>query len=505
MEVPDGGTVDGPPHTGRAMARGRTDETKEFAMSATSSSVPPARAHRKFGALDQFSYMLGDVGGSFVNLYIDGFYMVFCTYVMHESPYFMGTMFLVLRLWDAICDPIMGSLPDRFLIGKSGDRFKPYIRIFMVPLALSGILCFWDMSSLDVVWRRVWIVFAYLTYTIAYTGTSMPYGSMASVITADPTERTKLSRARSVGGMFVGILLAIVPMVIWTNNADGTQSPVPSGFLMIAVAFGLCSILAYLGLLKGSIERIHYESSNQGYSYRAVLKGVAHNRPLIGAMIATIGSLIAITGTNQFGSYIYKEYYHYPQIMTWVTLLSMPIALILFPIVPWLVKRFGKRNSILAPACVSLVFALVLLFVPIPNVWVFFALSIVATFGNSVFTMLVWAVVTDCLDYQEVVTGTRADGSVYSLFTFCRQLGSTIASTVASYALGWIGYDSTLTTQTQAVSDHIRTLYTAIPVVSGALIVIGMGLIFNLSREKTEQLAEQVRRLHADKADADAA
>ena len=188
---------------------------------------------KKFGAKDQFAYALGDTGGSFVNLYVDAYFMVFCTYVLGISPYFMGTLFLVSRLWDAINDPLIGSLPDRFKIGKSGDRFKPYIKIFMVPLALSGIFCFTNVSGLSSMWRHVWVSFAYIMYGMCYTGTSMPYGSLASVVTSDPVERTKLSRARSVGGMIVGIALALVPQFIWQVNADGTQSPVPSAFLII--------------------------------------------------------------------------------------------------------------------------------------------------------------------------------------------------------------------------------------------------------------------------------
>ena len=66
----------------------------------------------------------------------------FCTNVLGISAGWMGTLFLVARLWDAINDPIMGSFPDRWMIGKSGDKFKPWIKIFMLPLALSGVLCF---------------------------------------------------------------------------------------------------------------------------------------------------------------------------------------------------------------------------------------------------------------------------------------------------------------------------------------------------------------------------
>lgn len=448
---------------------------------------------KKFGVKDQVAYALGDTGGSFVNLFVDAYFMVFCTYVLKISPIFMGNLFLIARLWDAINDPMMGSLPDRFKIGKSGDRFKPYIKIFMLPLAISGILCFTDVSGFSSLWKHVWVCFAYIMYGMCYTGTSMPYGSLASVVSADPVERTKLSRARSVGGMIVGIALAVVPQFIWTKNADGTQSPVPQGFFILSIVFGIGCLISYCGLLAGTTERVKYESGGNNYNYKRVLKGVLKNRPLIGAMVATIGSLISITGSSQFGSFMWKEYYNQPQMVTYVTLLTMPIMLILFPIVPPLVKKFGKRNTILAPAIIGLGVSIFLFLVPIANPWVFFVLNIVATFGNSMFAMLVWALVTDCLDYQEYVTGERADGSVYSIFTFARKLGSTIASTVASYALGWIGYNTALTTQTAEISNRIRMLYTAIPVVTGILMVVGLGLIFNLKKEESDRISVELK------------
>ena len=446
---------------------------------------------RKFGVVDQLGYMLGDVGGSFVNLYVDSFFAIFCSYVLHISPFFMGTLFLAARLWDAVNDPIMGSIPDRWLLGKSGDRFKPYIRLFMVPLAVSGLLCFTDVSSWGSVAKHVWICFAYILYGMSYTGTSMPYGSLASVVSGDPVERTKLSRARSIGGMVVGICLAIVPAFIWRDDG-GVQVPVAGGYFTVAVIFGVCSILAYLGLVGITKERIHYETDKKDYNYGKVLKGVFRNRPLLGAMVATIGSTLLITGQSQFGSYMYREYYNFPQIVGILSLVSMPIILILFPLIPPLVKRFGKRNTILAPAVVGFVVSVALFLIPIPNPWVYFAFSIVGGLGNNIFAMLVWALVTDCLDYQEVITGQRTDGSVYSIFTFARKLGSTLASTLASYALGWIGFDVALKVQTPEVASSIRYLCTGIPVVTGILLILGLGLIFNLKKEDTDRIAREL-------------
>ena len=160
---------------------------------------------RKFGIRDQIGYVCGDMAGSFVNLYVDAFFLTFCTYVLGIKAAWMGSMFLFARLWDAFNDPMIGSFPDRWQIGKSGDKFKPYIKIAMIPLAVSGLLCFADVSNWGSLAKHVWVVFAYIVYGMSYTGTSMPFGSMASVVTNDPVERTKLSRARSIGGTIVGI------------------------------------------------------------------------------------------------------------------------------------------------------------------------------------------------------------------------------------------------------------------------------------------------------------
>lgn len=97
---------------------------------------------RPFSKRDEIGYVFGDMAGSFVNLFVDAYFLTFCTYVLGISPAWMGSLFLAARLWDAVNDPIMGSFPDRWMLGKSGDKFKPWIKIFMIPLALSGVLCF---------------------------------------------------------------------------------------------------------------------------------------------------------------------------------------------------------------------------------------------------------------------------------------------------------------------------------------------------------------------------
>ena len=136
---------------------------------------------RPFSKRDEIGYVFGDMAGSFVNLFVDAYFLTFCTYVLGISPAWMGSLFLAARLWDAVNDPIMGSFPDRWMLGKSGDKFKPWIKIFMIPLALSGVLCF-SKVPFEGVALHAWVAFVYVLYGMSYTGTSMPFGAMASVV-----------------------------------------------------------------------------------------------------------------------------------------------------------------------------------------------------------------------------------------------------------------------------------------------------------------------------------
>lgn len=447
---------------------------------------------KKFGAMDQVAYLMGDAGGSFVNMYVDAYFLVFCTYVLGISAFYMGTLFLVARIWDAINDPLIGSIPDRFLLGKSGDRFKPYVKVMMLPLALSGVLCFINVNSFPDLWKHVWISVAYILVGMCYTGSSMPYGSLASVISDDAIERAKLSRARSFGGGIVSILLAFVPQFVY----DKDTNPIPTAFLVVAIVFGIASILSYTFLLANTTERVHYEIKKGEYNYGQTIKSALTNRPLIGTMIAAIGFLFYNTGFNQLSAYIFKEYYHNTGLITIAALISMPLMIVIFPLVPKLVRKFGKVNSVLVPTILGAFVAAFLFFVPIQNPYIYLILNILAIIGPMCYALNCWAIVGDCIDYHEYKTGVRADGSIYSIYTFSRKIGSALASAFASYSLGLIGYVSGVNSQTPEVAARIRYLVTAVPLVACILIILGLGLVYNLKKEDSDRINEELKAKH---------
>lgn len=452
---------------------------------------------KKFGVRDQVGYALGDIGGSFVNLYIGGFFLIFCTYVLGVSPYFMGTMFLLGKFFDAICNVIMGTLPDRWKIGKSGDKFLPYINISKWILAASCLLAFANVSSWGSAATHIWVVFVYLFFCVAYTADSIPYGSLASVITNDPVERTKLSRARAIGGMVVGLgFLSFVPMFIY----DKAGKVVPEAFFQIAIVFSILSVLAYTGLVKLSTERIRDEKgpgTNSEYNFKDAFVVAIKNRPLIGMMVASVGSLLMINGVSQLAPIVFAERYHMPGAFAINSFISIGITLVLFAIVPKLVVKFNKRNLVIGTAFFSLAASLLMTLVTIENVYVFMVLYNLATIGSVVFVMVVWALVTDCIDYAELQTGKHYEGTLYSLYSFARKVGMGLGSAIGSYALGWVGFVSGAKSQSPAVAEGVAKMYTGMPVLAFIIILIGVGLIYNLNAKRTDEMYAALKERRA--------
>ena len=448
---------------------------------------------RKFSGKDEWGYIFGDMAGSYVNLFVDAYFLTFCTYALGISATWMAGLFLFARLWDAINDPIIGSFPDRWHLGKSKDKFTPWIKLFMVPLGLSGVLCFTNVPFEGIV-LHTWVAFAYIFFGMCYTGTSMPFGAMANVVTVDPLERSKLSRARSVGGGIVGgVALSMVPLVCF----DADNNIIPERFTLLAVIFGILCIVSYILLCTLTKERVREDfTQKEKFDYGKVLKAALSNRPLIGVMVATIGSMLTITGSSQTYSYIYKEVYHNTDMITISTVAAMPFMIVVFPLIPKMVKKFGKRNVILYTSAFSLIISVFKLVFYIEDVVVYTVLNILTLLGQTAFTMLIWALVSDCLDYSEWKTGMRSDGSMYSLYTFSRKIGSTVASTGIAASLGLVGYVSGQNvTQTAEAVKGIYYVCNAIPTLCYLLCIIGIGFIFNLDKKKTDQMyAEMAER-----------
>ena len=459
---------------------------------------------------DYFGYALGDFAGCMAFATVTTLLQRFYTDVWNLSPLFILFMFMFARIWDAINDPIMGRIVDIKRPSKNG-RYKVWMKYVSIPLALSVVLMFlpWKglVDMMGSVGIMIYATVTYVAFGMIYTMHQIPYGSLASVVTTDVKERNKLSVFRSIGAALGNIpVLAIT--FIWTKEEtlpDNTKAkvvqylPVIIGIAVIAVLVAVLLFLAY----KLNKERVMSKKvggkAQKGETFR-IVKNLLKNRSFLAVSIAGMMLLAGQMFTQSFYTYLFTYKFN----ADWMNMVSMALTylpmVILMPFMGKLIHKFGKKavcafGSFLAAFANLALFGLG--FLPIGAgvlSFIFLGFCLISGFGLSIITLEVWAVATDAIDDVEVKTGTRNDGSAYSVFMFFRKFGQVIAAVAVNSALLGIGYIQNGQVSKEAISANVDMFYylaTIIPAAMFAIMGLAMLLIYGLSKKKTEELQVQ--------------
>lgn len=172
---------------------------------------------KKFGMVDKLGYMFGDFGNDLTFILSSMMLMKFYSDVMGVSVALVGTMMMVARFVDAFTDVAMGQIVDRSRPGKKG-KFLPWIRRMCGPVAVASFLMYasW-FQDMSMGFKIGWMFVTYLLWgSVFYTSINIPYGSMASALSADPKERAQLSSFRTIGATIAGSVIGIVlPLIVY--------------------------------------------------------------------------------------------------------------------------------------------------------------------------------------------------------------------------------------------------------------------------------------------------
>lgn len=453
---------------------------------------------------DKIGYAMGDMGGLLTFSLIGAFQTKFYTDVLHIPLASISILILVARIWDAINDPLWGMFIDTRKPKKSG-RFRPYIFAFSIPLAVSAILMFTKIPGIN------YLVFAYITYILygmMYTAVNIPYGSLASVITDDEKERSSLSMWRSIGAGIGGLPGTILlPMIVFTTtgtNPNGTSIKALDGTkLTVCVAIlAAVSVLVYFLHFKLTKERIAPPKKEKGnYNAFVTIKDLLKNRAFV---MLSLASMLLIAFQFYYQStylYLFTDYYHKPGMYSLVTICTyLPMA-IFIPIMNKLIDRFGKKELCAWGMIFATAAAIVLFFIKTSNPMVFLAFTFLSGLGQTFFVLEVWALVMDVIDYHEVRTGRREEGTAYALFSFSRKLGQTIAGVLLPLLLKAIEYDSTASEKGVELPANVMTkLYdisTLVPAIALALMAVLLMFGYNLSKKKLVSMRAELDQARA--------
>lgn len=446
---------------------------------------------KRFGVSDRLGYMFGDFGNDFTFILSSMFLLKFYTDVMGVSAAIVGMMMMAARFLDAFTDVTMGQIADRSRSGKKG-KFAPWILRMCGPVAVASFLMYasW-FANMSMGFKIFWMFFTYLLWgSVFYTAINIPYGSMASAISAEPKDRSALSNWRTIGATLASTVIGVVlPLVVYYTDENGNS--VLSGTRMAVAAF-VCSVgavICYLLCYYMTTERVKVESKNQRFSLSALLSELIHNRALIGIVVSALLLLLAQLSLSNMGAYIYPNYFGDVKGLSMATLVGTVITLVLSIFTVKLSERVGKKEMSAFGSLVGAVALLAAYFIHTKNVYVWLLLYGVSYIGLALFNLVCWAMITDVIDDTEVKTGNRSDGTIYAVYSFARKLGQAGSSGLTGILLSIVGY-STATAFDEKVVNGIYNITCLVPAIGFILLALSLWFLYPLGKKQVQENAE---------------
>ncbi len=460
---------------------------------------------RKFGMRDKLCYACGDIANDFTFMLMSSWMLKFYTDVMGVSSALVGALMFAARFVDAFTDVGMGTLVDRTDPDKSKfGKFRVWMLRGCIPVAVFGFLVFGGaiISDAPMAAKIIWMFVTYLLWgSIFYTSVNVPYGSMASAITADPVERTSLSSARSIGAIIANLGIGVVgPLTVYSVNAEGNNVLDPTKMMIFAAVCGCLAVVFYLICIFGSVDRVYIppvtkEKASEGKSGGTSLIGLLKDKALLILIVGTVFMLLTQMTQNSMASYIFPNYFGNTTAQSMSSMIGCVVMIVIAALAPTLAKKFGKREvgivSMFAGAVVYLL--LFIMHIGQDNVWLYVGLNILAYAALGCFSAICFAMIIDVIDNAEVKTGTRDDGKYYGVYSFARKLGQAFSSLLSGWLLTAIGYTDTTAFDTNVVNGiyNVATIVPAIGFALSAIFLVFYPMKKSVVDENAKILAER--------------
>ena len=449
-----------------------------------------ARSVRPFGIRDKIGYMFGDFGNDFSFIFASNYLMVFYTKVLGLSGFVVGLLFLGARFVDAFTDVTMGRIVDSVKPARDG-RFRAWIRRMCIPVAVASSIMYLYFVRDWAYWAKLaYVIFTYLLWSsFCYTAINIPYGSMASVISPDVKDRASLSTFRSIGASLAGLVIGVlVPLIVYETDLEGNQIVKPVSFTLTAFVFGVLAVGCYALCYFLCRERVFFEKkAGKVESAGELLKGLGRNKPLLALVCAALVLLLATLMGQTMNNYLFLDYFKNAKAMAAVNIVSMAGVFALAPFITKIASEFGKKEAGALGMLLAGIVYVLMFFLRIKSIPLFMALLFLGTLGTGLFNMIIWAFITDIIDYQEIAAGRREDGTVYAVYSFARKVGQAIAGGLGGFVLTAIGYISEAASQTEAVAERIYTVATLVPGVCYLAVFLIIRFAYPLGRKEVEQ------------------
>lgn len=425
----------------------------------------------------KIGYACGDLGGCMTFALMGSIVTRYYTNVLQVNTVVLATMLLVWNVWDAVNDPLMGALMDKVFAKHHGQggKFRPWLLRSAPCVAITFIIFFTVPTYFKGVTMLVVLFFCKILYEGFYTMFNIPMGSMLSAMADTDGERAALSSARGFGSMIGNIIPMIIMPQLLAKFGDTSKAFGIGATLCAIVGFVFC-MLHYAWTEERHVS-VAPSESNDSVKLTDILNVFRVNRPFLALCIHGICICTMQYVSSTLGTYMYGDVLGNIGMMSMASAVSMPLGILALIITPKIADKVGLERMIriclLTASAIYFVLFGALMVVSVPAI-AYMLISSIAMGLASVSIYMQWGLVGEAIDYNEMITGKRTEGSIYGTFNLTRRIGQTVGNSAAVLALGWIGYQAGAATQTAGTLMGIKALVVLIP----AIFILGSWIAF---------------------------
>ena len=373
-------------------------------------------------------------------------------------------LFLIARCWDAVNDPLIGSLADRTR-SKMG-RYRPWMLVGSIGLLPLCVLLFWAHPTWPEAGRTAYGCILYIAIVVFSTCWNIPFCALNGCISPYPTERASFSSYRimfssAACGLSVLIFQSLIPVL---SGPDGNAI---KGYVLSALIVCLIAVPFIFTSIRGTREAFQ-PPAQQKYTAKQMLKSFTQNPPLLIVCVSFFVYGFLNYGRSAVGMYYFTYVWGDAGLFmiygTFVAFICAGAAFFSAAIV----KLFkGKRNALLMTYAVGAAINMICFFITPSNSSGTMELTFLLLTGvtNGMTTALLYAIIGDATDYGQWKTGTRADGLCSSGTSFMMKLGGAIAPTILLALLAATGYVANAEAQTAEALGSMNVMMNLVPAI----------------------------------------
>lgn len=431
-----------------------------------SGNVQEDQRDRKMSKGELVSYGLGGVASTMPSQFKTAYAMNFMSDVAGLHVGAVGILNTLLIIWDAINDPIIGGIADRTNTKRWG-KYRPHMIMGILLWAVIMVMLF-TVPDLPETGMWIYYIVALLLYSVFYTQFTVPWQALNSAMTRDPQERNLMLTCRQYGGFIAGAVVGVITIPIVQRSAD------PRTGWLISVGI-VCVTMIITGLCAANgAKRVDYYNSlptPEKIHFKSQLGLVIHNRAVICAALLLGAVTLVNTMSSALSLYYLRCVVENMGLKAVFSLVSLGISLVVIPMMPAMLRKFGKIKTVFIGMFVILLQSIWLLvrreFATDLEV---IGMGFVGSLGFVFANVAVLAMIPDCTDYTEWKFGTAQAGFINATITFMKKFCSSFSTMIVGVALASVGYSASETSQ--EVIDMIVNLKIAYPIVLMIVTVI---------------------------------